>query len=155
VKLLDRVRSHLERKAPLAKDAKGEPVDLEVKAAAAVLLLEAAYGDETYVWREDRALVRGLERAFGIGRRETRDLLGRAEEIRPPVVRLDDVIEVLATRFDETQRKDVLGLLWKVIDADAALESWEAAFAAHVTTALGLTPEQGEEARALARDGRV
>lgn len=145
--LLDRVRSQLEREAPLAKDRRGQPADLEVKAAAAVLLLEAAYGDETYVWKEDRALVRGLERAFGIGRRETLDLLGRAAEIRPPVVRLDDVIEVLTTRFSEAQRKNVLGLLWRVIDADAVLEPWEAAFAAHVTKALGLTTEQGEEAR--------
>lgn len=153
--LLDRVHVHLEREAPLATDGMGEPVDLEVKAAAAVLLLEAAYGDETYVWKEDRALVRGLEHAFGIGVRETLHLLGRAEEIRPPVVRLADVTEVLATRLSESQRECVLGLLWSVIDADEVLETWEAAFAEHVTKALGLTRLQGEEARALARRGRL
>lgn len=155
MRLLDRVRSHLAREAPLARDARGEPVDLELKAAAAVVLLEAAYGDETYAWKEDRALVRGLEHAFGIGRRETLELLGRAQEIRPPVVPLDEVIEVLATRLGEEQRRRVLALVWRVIDADAVLQSWEAAFAAHVTRALGLSPEQGEEARALARQGRA
>jgi uncharacterized tellurite resistance protein B-like protein len=149
--LLDRVRAHLEREAPLAKDGGGEPVDLEVKAAAAVLLLEAAHGDETYAWREERTLVRGLERAFGIGRREAHDLLGRAEEIRPPVVRLDDVTEVLATRLSAPQRERVLALLWQVIDADLVLEPWEAAFAEHVTRALGLTREQGEQTRSRAR----
>lgn len=155
MRLLDRVRAHLEREAPLAKDGRGEPVDLEVKAAAAVLLLEAAHGDETYLWREERTLVRGLERAFGIGRREVRDLLGRAEEIRPPVVHLDDVTEVLATRLSAPQRERVLALLWQVIDADEVLEPWEAAFAEHATRALGLTHEQGEETRSrVRREGR-
>jgi uncharacterized tellurite resistance protein B-like protein len=151
--LLDRVRAHLEREAPLAKDGHGAPVDLEVKAAAAVLLLEAAHGDETYPWKEERALVRGLEHAFGIGRREAHDLIGRAEEIRPPVVRLDDVTEVLATRLSAPQRERVLTLLWQVIDADEVLEPWEAAFAEHATRALGLTQQQGEEARSRARAG--
>jgi uncharacterized tellurite resistance protein B-like protein len=151
--LLDRVRSHLERTAPLAADGRGEPADLEVKAAAAVLLLEAAHGDETYAWKEERELVRGLERAFGIGREETRRLLERAEAIRPPVLRLDDVTEVLATRLDEAQRERVLALLWQVIDADAVLEPWEAAFAEHVTKALGLSAEQGARARTRSRRG--
>ena len=152
--LLDRVRSHLERTAPLAKDGRGEPVDIEVKAAAAVLLLEAAHGDETYIWKEERALLCGLESAFGIGRKETRALLARAEEIRPPVLRLDDVTEVLATRLSEAQREIVLALLWQVIDADAVLEPWEASFAEHATKALGLSPEQGARARTRARRGR-
>jgi uncharacterized tellurite resistance protein B-like protein len=151
--LLDRVRSHLERTAPLAKDRRGETADLEVKAAAAVLLLEAAHGDETYVWKEERALLHGLESAFGIGRKEARLLLERAEEIRPPVLHLDDVTEVLATRLSEAQRLSVLALLWLVIDADAVLEPWEVAFAAHATKALGLTPEQGVQART--RPGRA
>jgi uncharacterized tellurite resistance protein B-like protein len=151
--LLDRVRAHLEREAPLAKDGQGVPIDLEVKAAAAVLLLEAAHGDETYAWKEERALVRGLERAFGIGRSEAHDLIGRAEEIRPPAVRLADVTEVLATRLSASQRERVLTLLWQVIEADEVLEPWEAAFAEHATRALGLTREQGEEARSHARGG--
>ena len=149
--LLDRVRSHLERTATLATDGRGDPVDLEVKAAAAVLLLEAAHGDETYAWREERALWRGLESAFGIGRGEARQLLERAEEIRPPAIRLDDVTEVLTTRLDAARRESVLALLWQVIDADTVLEPWEAAFAEHVTRALDLTPEQGAQARTRAR----
>ena len=58
MKLFERVRELIGRSRPLAKDARGEPADLEIMAAAAVLLLEAAHGDEAYVWREKRALVR-------------------------------------------------------------------------------------------------
>ena len=148
--ILERVRELFRRKKPLAKDAKGSAVDLEIQAAAAVLLLEAAFGDEEYVWREERALVRGLERAFGIGRKETRELLGRAEEIRPPVVKLADVTDVLAQSYDLEQRKQILALVWQVIEADETVQPWEAVFAEHVTQALGLTAVQGAEARAAA-----
>jgi uncharacterized tellurite resistance protein B-like protein len=151
VNLLERVRELIGRQTPLAKDAKGEPVDLEIRAAAAVLLLEAAYGDEAYVWKEERALVRGLERAFGIGRREARELLARAEEIRPPVVRLADVTDVLARSYDVDQRKQVLALLWRVLEADGAAGPWEVTFAGHVTRALGLTADQAAEVRSAAR----
>jgi uncharacterized tellurite resistance protein B-like protein len=146
--ILERVRELFRRQKPLANDAKGDPADLEIKAAAAVLLLEAAFGDEEYVWREEHALVRGLERAFGIGRKETQELLGRAEEIRPPVVKLADVTDLLARSYDVEQRKRVLALVWQVIEADATVEPWEAVFVEHVTQALGLTAAQGEEARA-------
>lgn len=146
--LLDQVRELLGRKTPLAKDAKGEPADLELEAAAAVLLLEAAHGDEEYLRKEERVLTRGLERAFGIGREETRELLGRAEEIRPPVVKLADLTELLASRYDVAQRKQILALLWRVIDADQVVEPWEAVFARHVREALGLSAAEAQEARA-------
>lgn len=149
--LFERVRELLGRKAPLGMDAKGAPADLEIQAAAVVLLLEAAYGDEEYVWREQRVLVRGLERAFGIGRQETQELIGRAEEIRPPVVKLADVTEVLASRYDLEQRKQVLALLWRVIDADKRVAPWEAVFVRHVTHGLGLSEAQGEEVRAATK----
>lgn len=149
--LLERVREVLGRKKPLAKDAKGAPADLELEAAAAVLLLEAAHGDEDYVWREHHVLIHGLERAFGIGRKETQELLNRAEEIRPPAVKLADVTELLASRYDLEQRKQILALLWRVIEADKSIEPWEGVFVEHVTRALGLTPSQGEKARAATR----
>jgi uncharacterized tellurite resistance protein B-like protein len=149
--LFESVREHLRRRRPLAKDAKGEPADLELEVAAALLLLEAAYGDEEYAWREERVLVHGLERAFGLGRREVRELLGRAEKIRPPAVRLDDVTELLAKRYGLEQRMQILELLWRVIEADRTVEPWEEAFARHVTGALGLTPGQGDEVRARVR----
>jgi uncharacterized tellurite resistance protein B-like protein len=151
MRLMDRVRELLAQQNPLAKDAKGAPADLEIRAAVAVLLLEAAFGDADYVWKEERILVRGLESAFGIGRQETHELLGRAQEIRPPVVKLADVTDVLASRYDLEQRKQILALLWRVIEADAVVWEWEAVFGKHVTQALGLTAAEGDEVRAAAR----
>lgn len=123
MQILERLKAHLKEHPELAMDAAGEPVDLEVQAAVAVLLLEAAYGDEQYVWREQRAIRKGLEGAFGLGRREILSLLDRAEEIRPPVVALKDVTDLIAERFTEAQREELLTVLWKVVHADGIVDS--------------------------------
>jgi uncharacterized tellurite resistance protein B-like protein len=149
--LLDQVREFLQRRNPLARDKTGAATDLELRAATAVLLIEAAYGDTQYVWREHRTIANGLERDFGLGRREVLDLLGRANEIRPPVVKLADVTEVIRERFTSEQRKEVLRLVWRVIEASGDVEEWEEGFADHVARALGLSRE---EARATRESGR-
>ena len=120
--LLDRLTGHLKERARLGRDKDGRPADTEIEAAVAVLLLEAAYGDEEYAWREHRVILRALEESFGLGHRETLDLLGRANAIRPPVVKLQDVTDVILDRYDEDQREEVLTLLWEVIGADGVVE---------------------------------
>ena len=145
--LLERIRAHLSDRGSLARDSQGEQADLELSAATAVLLLEAAYGDQDYAWSEHRTILRGLESGFGIGRREAQRLLDRAEEIRPPAVKLADVTGVIAERYDLEQRKAVLALVWNVVEADRVVEDWEESFASHVAGALGLSAEQAREAR--------
>lgn len=143
--LLDKLREFLQKRNFLAKDRTGAESDLELQAATTILLIEAAYGDTEYIWRENRAIVKGLEREFGLGRREVLELLGRANEIRPPVVKLADVTEVIRDRFTTEQRKEVLRLVWRVIEADGTVDEWEEVFADHIGKAVGLT---GEDARA-------
>jgi uncharacterized tellurite resistance protein B-like protein len=145
--LWERVKAHLEHRSVLREDKDGQPADVELQAATAILLLEAAHGDEEYVWREHRVILRGLERGVGIGRAEALDLLGRAEEIRPPVVKLADVTEVIVDRYSSEQRREIVTLLWKVIDADDVVDEWEEIFATHVARAVGLSREEVETAR--------
>jgi uncharacterized tellurite resistance protein B-like protein len=142
-----RVEDHLRGRPELREDRDGKPADLEVQAATAILLLEAAHGDEEYAWREERAIRRGLERGFGIGRKEVNTLLGRAEEIRPPVVKLDDVTQLITERYSRDQRQRIVALLWNVIGADSVLEPWEEVFGNHVARAVGLSPDAAESAR--------
>ena len=145
--LFDRVREFLQRPSPLAHDRTGAQTDLELQAATTILLIEAAYGDTEYIWREHRTIVKGLEREFGLGKRETLDLLGRANEIRPPVVKLADVTDVIRDRFSKEQREEVLRLVWRVIDADGEVEEWEGVFADHIAQAVGLSREEARAAR--------
>ena len=149
--LLDRVRGHLEQRRALAHDQAGAEADVELQAATTILLLEAAYGDTEYVWREHRTIVRGLEREFGLGRGEVAQLLGRANEIRPPIVKLSDVTDVLRERYAPEQRAEIVRLLWRVIESDGVVEEWEAIFADHIAQAVGLDREAAARARAEAR----
>ena len=151
MELLERISELFQHEPTLATDDRGEPADLELQAATAILLLEAAYGDAEYVWAEHRAIVKGLEREFGIGKQQALALMGRAEEIRPPTVTLKDVTDVIASRFSKPQRETVMELVWRVIDADSFLEDWEESFAEHLACAVGLSPEEGRRARTHTR----
>lgn len=148
--LLDEVKGFLARRGAPAQSRSGAQADLELQAATAILLLEAAYGDESYAWREHRTIMKGLEREFGLSRKEALDLLERANEIRPPVVKLADVTDVIRDRFDEEQRQEIRRLVQRVIETDGDVAEWEAAFASHVARALGLS---GEDARAARQVG--
>jgi len=150
VRIVDLVKGHLAERSSLATDKQGAPADLEMRATVAVLLLEAAYGDEEYAWKEERAILDGLERSFGIGHKVAVELVGQAGEIRPPVVSLSDLTDVIVDRYDEDQRMDLVALLWSVIEADHVVHEWERVFADHVTRAVGLSEAQAREARARA-----
>jgi len=145
--LIDKLGEFLEKRGTLAHDRSGAEAGLELQAATAILLIEAAFGDTEYVWRENRAIVKGLERDFGLGRREVAELLGRANEIRPPVVKLADVTDVIRERLSEEQRAEVVRLVWRVIEADGVVEEWEQAFADHIARAVGLSAEAAGAAR--------
>lgn len=147
MRLLDELKAFLQRGHVLATDRTGAPANLEVQAATALVLLEAAHGDETYEWREHRAIVRGLKRAFGLGKAEVLELLGRSEEIRPPRVRLADITQVIRERYDDAQRREVVRLLWQVVDADGFVEEWEKVFATHVARAVGIPDQEVAAAR--------
>jgi len=151
MQLLDRLKEFLQRRSPLAHDRTGRQTDLELQAATTILLIEAAYGDTEYIWREHRTIVKGLEREFGLGKREVLELLGRADEIRPPVVKLADVTDVIRDRFSQEQREEVLRLVWRVIEADGEVEEWEEAFANHIAKAVGLSPEAARARRSSDR----
>jgi uncharacterized tellurite resistance protein B-like protein len=147
MQLFDRIRAFLQSRGSLARDASGAQADAELRAATAILLLEAGYGDADYDWHEHRAIVRALEHDFGLGRAQVAELVERAGEIRPPVVALADVTELLCKRLAPEQRREVVRLLWRVIRSDGAVEPWEAAFAQHVAGALGLSADDVQAAR--------
>ena len=146
--LLDGVNEFLHKRHALARDRSGESSDIELQAATAILLIEAAYGDTGYAWREHRTILKGLEREFGLGKKEVLDLLGRANEIRPPVVKLADVTEVIRERFTKEQREQVVRFVWRVIEADGSVDEFEGLFGDHIAKALGLSREEAQRARA-------
>jgi len=148
--LIDELKEVLQRRHRLATDDAGAPADLEVQAAVALLLLEAAYGDEEYVRAEHREIVKGLKHAFGLGKQEVGRLLQRSEEVRPPAVRLSDVADVIRERYDDGQRLEIVKLLWRVVKADGSIAPWEEVFVEGMARAVGISDEIAAEARSQA-----
>lgn len=135
----------------LASERTGEPADFEMQAAVALILLEAAHGDEEYLWQEHRTISNGLKRGFGVGRREVIELLDRAEILRPPICRLGDITALIRDRFDETQREEIVRLLWRVIESDGTIFEWEEVFGEHVARAVGVSAEFVRSVRAASK----
>jgi uncharacterized tellurite resistance protein B-like protein len=54
---------------------------------------------------------------------------------------------VIRDRLTSEQRKEVLRLIWRVIEADGSVEEWEEAFADHIGEAVGLSGEDARECR--------
>jgi uncharacterized tellurite resistance protein B-like protein len=145
--IFDRVRAFLHLRAPLATDRSGRPADLDLQVATVVLLLETAYGDAEYAPRERKAILRGIEREFGIGETDAIRLIESAERARPEGGDVSSLSERISERYDLAQRKRIAALVWKVVYADRVVDEAEEAFANHVTELTGLTAEEGEEAR--------
>jgi uncharacterized tellurite resistance protein B-like protein len=149
--ILDRIRRFGERPAAeLATDRFGEPVDLHLRDAAVALLLEAAYGDTSFVEEERKVIRKGIEREFGVSQIEAAAFMDSAEGVRPPVQTLRSLTTVVRERYGEGQKLRLMALLWKVVGADREIAGFEQAFADWVAKALALTPADWKRARSLA-----
>ncbi len=145
--IFDRVRDALRIPAPLSTGPDGEPVDAEVVAATATLLLAAAHGDREFVRAEQQAIEKGLGAAFGISRDQAFAILAAAEKAGLPDVDLKTTAGAIRGAFDTPQCERILGLLWGVVYADQIVDTAEVALAREVTSLLGLTEEQSQRAR--------
>jgi uncharacterized tellurite resistance protein B-like protein len=153
--MFEQLKRVLSGEHPLAVDAKGAAADEELKVATVVLLLEAAYGDQELLRKEQRVILGGISREFGLSTEQARELATRAESIRPPAVTLKDLTDVVREGFDVEQRTRVLAWIWKIVLADRVETDWEQAFVEHVTERLWLSPQQAELAQEMARRGGV
>lgn len=153
--MFERLKALFEGRHPLAKDAQGGVSDDEMRVATAVLLLEAGYGDQELLPKEAKTIIRSLEREFGLSADEAREIAGRAEAIRPPAVTLKDLTDVLRAGFSHEQRRRILALIWKVVEADHEETEWEESFFAFVKERLALTDQDSEIAQQMSRRGEV
>ena len=58
-------------------------------------------------------------------------------------------------KFNERQKQRVLAMLWKVVKADGKVDRFEERFATQVKFRFQLSEELAEEARAMAKEGKI
>lgn len=118
------VRNALERY--VERKQQGEPEDTRaLQLACTALLVEVSRADAHVDEQEERAILTAVERAYGLGDSEARNLLAEADTLSDRAVSLSDFTRVLTEHLDRSARIRVVELLWQVAWADGRIDKYE------------------------------
>ncbi|MBU6474203.1 MAG: TerB family tellurite resistance protein [Alphaproteobacteria bacterium] len=99
------------------------PADLRV--AVAVLLLEAAYRDDTFSGDERSVIARLLRQRFGLSDSEASQLMAAAESRVRQMVQRQPFTHAVSEQMPPAERIGVIEMLWEVAYADGVLDPEE------------------------------
>jgi uncharacterized tellurite resistance protein B-like protein len=102
-----------------------EPAGGLVRLAAAALLVEAAFVDDTYNAAEQATIRRLLERRFNLPEAAARELLADAVRAAERSAQLFRFTQRINERLSLEQRVALIEMLWEVVFADGALDPLE------------------------------
>lgn len=153
--MIDRIKSlfagHSTAKASVSKARAGN----EVQLAAAVLLVEVAWQDETFDDAE-RARVLDLVRShFDMTAEEAETLLAAAEKAVEGSTQILPFTRTIKDRFTPEERIEMVEMLWEVVYADGVLHDREVALMRQIGGLVYVSDRDRGAARkrALARLG--
>jgi uncharacterized tellurite resistance protein B-like protein len=134
------------------KGAKGgRALKIDMRLAAAVLLVEAARADRDWDGREMAVMQRQLGERFGLNQAEVEALLSAASTMQHDSTDLYRFTHVLHQAFDGPQRIELIEMLWEVVYADANLDPYEDSLLRHVCGLLYIDDKDRNEARRRVR----
>ena len=144
---LDRLRSRVTGRGPLARDRNGRRVSRPLQIATARFLAATAYGDGDSIRAEHRTIRRGIQDLFGVSRRSARMILEAAGREDP---RGNDPAVCVRDAFDLHQRMRIMGLAWELAYTDGLMPIFERVLADRIGALAGLMPHQAVAARSFA-----
>lgn len=121
--------------------------DAELRAATALLLVEASALDGSIDAAEEQAVRRLLDHWFGLAADEIEDLLADARAKVESNVELYGVTRVIKQNLAPDERVAVLEMLWEVAYADGELHDFEANLVRRVAGLLHVSDKASGEAR--------
>jgi uncharacterized tellurite resistance protein B-like protein len=146
---------HFIRKTLINRDKNfsAEPVERQEKTriAAGVILLEAAYADDTCTAEELDHVIETLRSDFKLSEEQARDLVDLAYRERKNAVDLFEFTNHINNEFSKEEKKAVLQAVWRIIHIDGQLEKHEDYFARKLTHLLRLAPDDMIAAKLQAR----
>lgn len=141
--MIDRIKALLGPGASAPATARHD----EVALAAAALLVEAAWRDDSFDAAE-RAHVEALLGArFGLSGEETRTLVSEAEARIRDQVQLLPFSRAIRDHFDHDQRVEMVEMLWQVVYADGVLHDHEAQLMRRIGGLIYVSDRERGEAR--------
>lgn len=134
---------------PLPPAGAGDPVQL----AAAALLVEAAWMDQSFDAAERAGIERLVRDRFGLNDEEARTLVEDAEARVRHSTQLLPFTRVIKDRFSHEERVEMVEMLWEVVYADGVLHDHEASLMRQIGALVYVPDRERGEARkrALAR----
>jgi len=125
--MINRIKSLFAGDSTAKASASASHAQNEVQLAAAVLLVEVAWQDETFDEAE-RARVLDLVRArFDLTAEEAETLLAAAEKRASGSTQILPFTRTIKDRFTPQERVEMVEMLWQVVYADGVLHDHEAA----------------------------
>lgn len=131
-RLLERIKSGLS--APRPEEPKHDPIRL----ATATILLDIAWADGSFDPSEGGDLGEFLQRTFGLGSDETRELVEAAAEIRGQTIDHFALANFLRRNTTLDDRVEVVKMMWRVAYADDRLTDYEHYLVRKLADLLGL-----------------
>ena len=119
-------------------------------AAAAALLVEAARLDRNFDASEHGAIKHIIETKFGLSPEAAQELLDVAEGNKKVVYDDHMFLESIKQGFSQTEKLELIEMLWEISLADKKLDVLEEYLIWHTAEALGISHEQSQQARATA-----
>ncbi len=141
-----------------------KPADLKI--AVAVLLLEAAYRDDSFSSEERAVIARLLRDRFGLSKEEASQLMAATESKVRQMVQLHPYTHAIFEQMPPEERIGFIEMLWEVAYADGVLDPEEDAMIRkiagpdlcrgsrpHAGAAAGAGPHEGLAALQHLHDG--
>lgn len=123
----------------LASQAGPKEAEIDVKLAAAAILVHAVNVDGFIDEAERVKLSAILKRQFGLSDKETKQLIEEARERDNEAVDLYGFTSVLNRQLDDDGRREIVSMLWEIVFADGVVHEFEDNLVWRVSDLLGVS----------------
>jgi uncharacterized tellurite resistance protein B-like protein len=155
--VINRIKALFQDRRGAAAGARDRHSADELHIAAAALLVEAARMDDEFDAGERDKVLELVTDRFELSREESLSLLAAAENRVAQSSQLHGFTRIVNKAFDQTERIELLEMLWEVVYADGVLHDYEASLMRRLTGLLHVPDRENAAARdrARARLGQV
>ncbi len=154
--MLNRISSLLVNRPKPAESPSAPPSAEDKQLAAAVLMVEAARMDGHFDEAERQVIEEIVKRHFGLDEVETKALLAAAMETHDDANQLVGFTRTLKEAYSESERIELIEMLWEVAYADDELHDYEANLLRRIAGLIYVSDRDSGAARkrVLARRGQ-
>ena len=116
--------------------AAGDDHEGALRMATAVLMLEVARADHVFDESEFERVLRLIEVHFQLTPEQAAELVNSAGDKAEELVSVHDFTQLLHEQLDETDKAQIIALLWQIAYADGRLDKYEDALVLKISDLL-------------------